>query len=130
MSTVKRVLLWVMGILYILAGVMHFVSPDTYVPMMPPWLPAPLALIYLSGVAEVVLGAAVLEPKLRRAAAYGIILLLLAVFPANIHIVAQNVPLFGATEGAGTANWVRLPFQALFIVWAWWYTLPEQPTTA
>jgi len=122
---VKQVLLWVMGIAYVLAGVLHFVTPDSYLPMMPAWIPAHLTMVYLSGAAEVLLGAAVLEPKLRRPAAYGIILLLLAIFPANVHIAVHNVPVFGAAEGAGPANWIRLPIQALLIAWAWWYTLPD-----
>jgi uncharacterized membrane protein len=122
---VKQALLWVMGIGYVFAGVLHFVTPDSYLPIMPPWIPAHLTMVYLSGAAEVVLGAAVLEPKLRRVAAWGIIALLIAIFPANVHIAVHNVPVFGAAEGAGSANWVRLPIQALLIVWAWWYTLPD-----
>jgi len=121
---VKQALLWVMGIGYVFAGVLHFVTPDSYLPMMPEWVPAHLPMVYLSGAAEVVLGAAVLEPKLRRAAAYGIIVLLIAIFPANVHIAVHDIPVFGAAEGAGAMNWVRLPIQALLIVWAWWYTLP------
>lgn len=122
MSRVKRALLWLMGIAYVGAGVMHFVNPDFYLPMMPPYLPWHLELIYLSGVAEIALGVAVLVPALRVWAAWGIIALLIAVFPANIHIALYNVPLGGAAEGAGILNWVRLPIQALLIAWAWWYT--------
>ncbi len=122
MSMIKRGLLGLMGIAYVGAGVMHFVNPDFYLPMMPPYLPWHLELIYLSGVAEIVLGVAVLVPALRVWAAWGIIALLIAVFPANIHIALYNVPLGGATEGAGILNWVRLPIQALLIAWAWWYT--------
>jgi len=126
---IKTALLWLMGIAYIGAGAMHFINPDFYLPMMPPYLPWHLALVYLSGVAEIVLGVGVLIPATRVVAAWGIILLLIAVFPANIHIALYNVPLGGAAEGAGIANWVRLPFQVLFIVWAWWYT-GDDPHTA
>lgn len=122
MGTVKRVLLWVMGIFYVLAGIMHFVRPEVYLPMMPPYLPWHLALIYLSGLAEVVVGVGVLIPGTRRMAAWATILLLIAIFPANIHIALNNVPLFGAEEGAGIFNWVRLPVQGVLILWAWWYT--------
>ena len=118
----KRVLLYLMGVFYILAGVMHFARPDAYMPMMPPYLPWHAELIFLSGVAEFVLGAAVLVSALRRLAAWGLILLLIAIFPANVHIAMHNVPLFGATEGAGIGNWIRLPVQGLLIAWAWWYT--------
>lgn len=121
----KRILLYLMAAFYILAGVMHFVRPEYYVPMMPPYLPWHMLLIYLSGVAEVVLGVAVLIPSLRSAAGWGIILLLIAIFPANLHIALHNVPVFGAAQGAGVWNWVRLPLQAVLITWAWWYTRPE-----
>ena len=122
MSTTKRILLWVMAFFYILAGVMHFVRPDYYRPMMPPYLPWHEFLIYLSGLAELGLGIAVLIPSIRPLAAWGIILLLIAIFPANLHIALHNVPVFGATEGAGIGNWIRLPFQGVLIAWAWWYT--------
>jgi uncharacterized membrane protein len=122
MSGAKRALLWIMGVFYIVAGLGHFVAPAAYLPMMPLWLPTHSALIFLSGVAELVLGAAVLVPATRRLAAWGLILLLIAIFPANVHIALHDVPLFGATEGAGIWNWVRLPFQLVLIAWAWWYT--------
>jgi len=122
MSLVKRILLYVMAAFYVFAGVMHFVRPEFYRPLMPPYLPWHGFLIFLSGVAEVVLGAAVLVPSLRTIAAWGIILLLIAIFPANLHVALYNVPLAGNAEGAGIWNWVRLPFQGVLILWAWWYT--------
>ena len=118
----KQILLWIMAAFYVFAGVMHFVRPDVYMPMMPPYLPWHRGLILLSGAAEVLLGIAVLNARLRPLAAWGIILLLIAVFPANIHIALNNVPLFGNPVGAGIWNWVRLPLQAVLALWAWWYT--------
>jgi len=126
MSTPKRVLLWIMAAFYILGGVLHLRRPEFYMPMMPPYLPWHAALVFLSGVAELGLGMAVLVPFLRPIAAWGIILLLIAIFPANVHIALYNVPVFGNAEGAGIWNWVRLPFQAVFILWAWWYTKPDE----
>lgn len=122
MSMTKRILLWVMAAFYVFGGIMHFARPDYYMPMMPPYLPWHAALIFLSGVAELGLGIALLIPALRPAAAWGIILLLIAVFPANLHIALHNVPVFGAAQGAGIWNWVRLPLQGVLILWAWWYT--------
>ena len=122
MSRLRRALLWVMGVFYIVAGANHFLNPGFYMPMMPPYLPLHRELVLLSGVAELVLGIAVLVPATRRAAAWGIILLLVAVFPANIHIALNDVPLGGAAHGAGALNWVRLPLQAVLIAWAWQYT--------
>ena len=121
MSRTKLALLWVMSAFYVLGGVYHLVNPGFYLPMMPPYLPWHLELVQLSGVAEIVLGIGVLIPSLRRAAAIGLIALLIAVFPANLHIAMNNVPLAGAAAGAGIWNWVRLPLQAVFIAWAWWY---------
>ena len=121
MSRTKRALLWVMSAFYVSGGVYHLVNPGFYLPMMPPYLPWHRELVFVSGVAEIVLGIAVLVPGLRHLAALGIIALLIAVFPANLHIAMHDVPLAGATQGLGMWNWVRLPFQALFIAWAWWY---------
>jgi len=127
MAIAKRILLWVMGAFYVWAGVMHFARPDFYRPMMPPYLPAHDALIFLSGVAEVMCGLGVLFPPTRKLAAWGTIALLIAVFPANIHVAFDNVPVFGASEGAGPIGFVRLPLQLVLIAWAWWYTRDEQP---
>jgi uncharacterized membrane protein len=116
MSTPKLALLIGMSLFYIVAGVAHFVKPSFYLAMMPPSLPAPTALIAISGVAEIVLGLAVLVPATRVYAAWGIVALLLAVFPANIYAAVAGIP--------GTGGFARLPFQAVFLAWAWWYTRP------
>lgn len=122
MNRLKAALLWLMSAFYVFGGVLHLARPDFYLPMMPPYLPWHLGLVYLSGMAEVVLGMGVPIPRSRTLAAWGIILLLIAVFPANVHIALHNVPVFGAPEGAGMWNWVRLPLQGVLIAWAWWYT--------
>ncbi|WP_428265370.1 DoxX family protein [Haliangium sp.] len=123
MSLPKRILLWLMAGFYVLAGVQHFRAPEFYLQIMPPYLPWHLALIYISGVAEIVLGVAVLIPRLRVWAAWGLIALLIAVFPANVHAAMSEVSVSGADP---IWSWVRLPFQALFIAWAWWYTRPPR----
>jgi uncharacterized membrane protein len=125
MSRLKRVLLYTMAAFYVFAGVNHFASPDFYVRIMPPYLPWHLELVYLSGVAEILCGIGVLIPRTRVMAAWATIALLVAVFPANVHVAVNDVPMVGAEEGAGIWNWVRLPFQAVFVAWAWWYTRGE-----
>ncbi len=125
MSRIKRALLYTMGAFYVFAGVMHFVGTDPYVRIMPSYLPWHLELVYLSGVAEILCGVGVLIPRTRVMAAWATIALLIAVFPANIHVAVNNVPMVGAEQGGGIGNWVRLPFQAVFIAWAWWYTRGE-----
>lgn len=122
----KRPLCYLMGVGYVVAGLMHFVSPRLYAQIVPPPLPHPRLLVYLSGVAEVVLGIGVLFRRTRRVAAWGIVALLLAVFPANLYMATHDVVIEGAPEGIGdpseTARWGRLPLQAVLILWAWWYT--------
>jgi len=128
MSTPKRVLLWVMGVAYCFAGFNHLWHPDFYLAIMPPGLPNPEWLNVLAGLFEIVLGVYVLEPRTRILAAWGIIALLVAVFPANLYVALENVGREGPGSGAGAANWIRLPFQALLIAWAWWYTVPDAET--
>jgi len=117
-----------MSFLYVIAGVMHFVVPDLYVQIVPPYLPFPLALVYASGVAEAVLGAGLLFERTRRLAAWGIIALLVAIFPANVYMATSDVVIQGAPEfirdPSEAGRWGRLPFQAVLIAWAWWYTRP------
>ncbi len=122
MSRAKTILLWVQAVAYIAAGFNHLVNPAFYLAIMPPDLPNPEWLNLLSGLAEIVLGVFLLEPRTRVYAAWGIIALLVAVFPANWYAASANVGPEGPGTGAGIVNWIRLPFQALFIVWAWWYT--------
>jgi uncharacterized membrane protein len=126
-SRLKRILLYVMAAFYIFAGVNHFRVPEFYVAIMPPYLPWHLELVYISGIAEIVCGIGLLIPRTRVLAAWATIALLLAIFPANIHVALNNVVMPGRTEGLGIWNWVRLPFQFLFIAWAWWYARDDAP---
>ena len=122
MSRTKTILLYVMAVAYILAGFNHLVNPEFYLAIMPPNLPNPEWLNVISGLAEIVLGVYVLEPRVRVLAAWGIIALLVAVFPANLYVTLNNIGPDGPGTGNAVANWARLPFQAVFVVWAWWYT--------
>jgi uncharacterized membrane protein len=121
---VKRFFLFLLGVAYLAAGIAHFWNPEFYIRIMPPYLPAHRELVELSGVAEFALGFAMLVfgvrvPRIRRWTAWGIIALLIAVFPANIHAAVNDI------GGAGIWAWVRLPGQALLIWWAWIYTRPD-----
>jgi uncharacterized membrane protein len=115
---------WAFGLFMVAAGVAHFVNPDFYLGIMPPWLPAPRALVFWSGVAEVVAGVGVLVPQTRRLAGWWAIAVLLAVFPANVWM-ALDPSVW--PEVPGWARWARLPFQALFIGWAWAVTRDPGP---
>ena len=123
----KRILLDAMSLFYLVAGVAHFVSPAFYVAIMPPYLPWHLELVYLSGVAEILCGLGLLFRRTRVLAAWATIALLVAVFPANIHVALHDIPIGGRSHGLGIWNWVRLPFQFVLIAWAWWYTRDDGP---
>lgn len=114
---------WLLGLLFVVAGVNHFVQPGFYVSIMPPYLPWHLALVYLSGIAETVLGTLLLVPRFQGAAAWGLVGLLIAVFPANVHM-AVHADLFPSLHPA--MLWVRLPLQAVLIAWAYLYTRRER----
>jgi uncharacterized membrane protein len=118
-KTVKLILKWVFGIAFILAGVNHFLNPGFYLRMMPPIFPAHLFLIYLSGAFEIGLGVLLLIPRFRRVAAWGLIALLIAVYPANIYM-ALNPQIF--PEISPMAQYIRLPVQIILIAWAFWLT--------
>ncbi len=115
----------VLGAFFIFAGVLHFINPQTYVGMMPPYLPFHLELVYLSGVFEIAGGLGVFHPKTQRLAGLGLIALLVAVFPANLHMAIHQVQIEGL-PGSPFALWARLPFQLVFIAWAWWATQPSK----
>ncbi|MCG8422478.1 MAG: DoxX family protein [Proteobacteria bacterium] len=124
MSLARRLSLVLLAAFYLLSGVCHVAFSDFYLALMPPYLPWHLELVFLSGIAEIGLGVAILIHRLRILAAWGIIALLIAVFPANLHAAMADVDLFG-TGDPGPWNWIRLPFQAFFIAWAWWHTRPD-----
>ena len=107
------------GISYIVAGVPHFTSPEFYLPMMPPYLPAHMELIYISGFFEVVGGLGLLLPATRRYAGWGLIALLVAVFPANIHMLVNEVYI-GDMPQEKWLLWARMPFQLVFALGVLW----------
>jgi uncharacterized membrane protein len=115
----KRVLKWLLGLLFVLAGINHFLRPDFYVRIMPPYLPWHLELVYVSGLFEVLLGVLLLIPKTSSLAAWGLIALLIAVFPANIHM-ALNTSLYPTIDPL--LLWLRLPLQGVLVAWAYWST--------
>lgn len=121
MRTLKIFLKYLLCVFYVLAGMNHFIHPNFYLNIMPPWLPWHHFLVYLSGIFEIGLGCLILVPSLTRIAAWGLIALLIAVFPANIHM-AINPQLY--PEISPLALWLRLPLQAVFLAWAYWHTRP------
>lgn len=104
---------------YVAAGLNHFVHPQIYLKIMPPWLPAHRFLVDFTGVLEILLGLLLLPKRTRRFAAWGLIVLLILVFPANIQMMLD----YWRTDHPHTwLSVLRLPVQGLLIWWAWIYT--------
>ncbi|MFN0158753.1 MAG: DoxX family protein [Bacteroidota bacterium] len=114
-----------MAIMFVVGGALHFVIPEPYLMMMPSLLPFHLELVYISGVAEILLGIGLLFAKYQRLAAYGIVALLIAIFPANIYVALENIQL-GGFMSSSLYQWIRLPVQFVLIWWALWCTSPDK----
>lgn len=131
---------YVFAMFFVAAGIMHFVNPAFYLKIMPPYIPLHLEMVYLSGVAEILLGAMLVFSDVaqilvgampvfsgvQQLAAWGLILLLIAIFPANIYAY-QHQELLPAPP---LLHLLRLPLQGLLILWAYWYTRPDRPRPA
>ena len=109
----------IMSIFYVSVGVNHFTIPEWFLQIVPPWLPYKLELVYISGFLEIILGVMLLIPATRFYAAWGLILLLIAVYPANIYLAQTNGAAMNTTP---LVAWGRLPFQFVFIALAYWHT--------
>lgn len=118
MHRLKVILKYALAVFFILADLNHFLHTDFYVRIMPPYLPWHRFLVYFSGALEIALGVGLLIPRLTNLSAWGLIALLIAVFPANIHM-ALYPDLFPEFNPA--MLWLRLPLQLVLIAWA--YTL-------
>jgi len=120
MSRIKAISKYVLAIFMIAAGTMHFVKPAFFLKIVPPYLPLHKELVAVSGVCEVLLGVLLLIPKCSHLAAWGIVALLIAVFPANIYLF-QHQDILPASP---IVHLLRLPLQGVFILWACWHTRP------
>ena len=120
-SQIKKASLILASAFYVLVGIQHFVNPQWFVQIVPPYLPYGLQLVYVSGFCEIVLGLLLLIPSLRLIAGWGLILFLIAVFPANIYVAQTNGEVINTTP---LIAWGRLPFQLVFIAIAYWHTRP------
>lgn len=124
-SRLRTIALWLLAVFFILAGLNHFLSPGPYLGMMPAYLPWHRELILMSGAAEMVGGMAILVPRLRVAAGWGLIALLLAVFPANLHVALHG---WEGVQIPAWVLWARLPVQGLFLAWVWWTCIGRDAT--
>jgi uncharacterized membrane protein len=114
---------FVAAVFYIAAGSLHFIKPAPYLGIMPPYIPWHGAMVRVSGAFEILGGLGLLVPATRRAAAWGLVALLIAVFPANLYMAMHPVEA-GAEAIAPVLRWGRLPLQAVLI---WWLLRCTQP---
>jgi uncharacterized membrane protein len=123
LRTISR---WVLAIFFVVAGANQFRAPEMYRGMMPPWLPWPEAMNAISGAAEILGGVGLIAPWAwaRRWAGWGLLALLVAVFPANVHVALQGK--MPGTDFSAAVLWWRLPFQAVFAAWVWWVALAKE----
>jgi uncharacterized membrane protein len=105
----------VLGVAFIGAGLLHFLRPKPYEAIIPPSLPSPRTLVYISGVAEIVGGVTALFPGTHRFCRWWLIALLVAVFPANVQMAVNPDDIKGLPDIPQWTLWARLPLQAVFI---------------
>jgi uncharacterized membrane protein len=115
--------LWIIAAFFVVAGANHFVNPDPYLSMTPSYLPWPAGLVWISGIAEMMGGVGLLLPQTRRFAAWGLIALLLAVFPANVNVALHGWP--GVTLPPRVL-WLRLLLQPVFVWWVYRVCIDEK----
>lgn len=116
------------GLAFIAAGTLHFLMPRRYRAVMPSWLPAPAALVAVSGAAEILGGTGLLISRARPLAGVGLMLLLVAVMPANVEMLRQQRAR-GGPAWAEALLWMRLPLQGALIWWAWRLSRPDDKGT-
>jgi uncharacterized membrane protein len=125
MSIFKKISLIVLIIAYIVAGTLHFTSPDGYIKIIPDYLPFKGVLNSIAGVCEVGFALLLIVPKTRPYGAWGIVLMLFAFMPVHINMIVNAPMQVGSLLVTRTIAWIRIPFQVLFVLWAYWYTGKE-----
>ncbi len=124
---IKKISLYMMSLFYVVAGFNHFKNAEFYLKIIPAMLPAPTVLNAVSGAFEMALGMMLMRPEVRSLAAWGLILLLIAIFPANVSMYVQGGSAFDVPDWVLLA---RLPVQGLLLAWAYWHTRNPEIDTA
>ena len=122
MNFFKLITIVIMSLFYICVGTWHFIDPAWFVQIMPPSLPMHYEAVYVSGFFEILFGAMLLFSRTRYYAAWGLILLLIAVYPANIYLAFNEAPQKALDKSAFSVSWVRLPIQFVFLGLAYWHS--------
>lgn len=108
------------AVMFVLIGIMHLATPRKLTYMIEGWVPYALELVLISGLLEIVFGIGLLVPAVRIYAAWGLILLLIVMFPANIYVAVKQLPAPGGLPAKPWYTWSRLAFQPVYIAWIWW----------
>ena len=116
---VRKVLLYCAALLFTGSGLLHLVRPGPFVKIVPPYIPWPSAMVLISGLAEIAGGIGLLIPVTRRIAGYGLVALLIAVFPANVYMAMNHVQV-SVRPVPESLLWARLPLQGVLIAWVLW----------
>lgn len=119
---VKTALRYLLAIGMVSIGILHFANPEPFIRIVPAFLPAPRALVLVSGFFEILGGVGLLVPRAQRTAAWGLVALYVAVFPANVNMAIHHISLSPDHPIPTAALWGRLPLQIVLIAWAWWFT--------
>ena len=122
----KTLTIFVMGIMYVFIGIKHFTDPQYFLEIVPPQLPFKLFLVYITGLMEIIGGAAILSLKTRKTGAFLLIVLLVSVFPANIYLYASEFPQ-NALGVSKMDALIRMPFQIPLILLAYWHSKKNHP---
>ena len=123
----KIITIVLMSAFYIQIGIKHFINPNWFLPIMPPYLPFHIELIYISGAFEIALGLMLIFESTRFLAGWGLVLLLIAVYPANIYLAFNSHVQEQMNISHFLASWVRLPLQFVFIGIAYWHSINQDP---
>jgi uncharacterized membrane protein len=121
----KSAVRWVLACAMVAIGALHFVSPTPFAKIVPAWLPAPYLLVYVSGFFEILGGVGLVIPRVQVAAAWGLVALYVAVFPANVNMAVHRIAPTGRPL-PDAALWGRLPFQLVLIGLAVWLARPTK----
>ena len=121
----KLITIYTLSILYIIVGWKHFVNPDFFIAIMPPFIPLHKACVFITGFLEILFGTLMLFNKTRTIGAWGIIVVLILVFPANIYLYVSEIPqeLLNISK---TQALIRMPFQIPLIMIAYWHSIKQQ----
>lgn len=129
-SRAKTAVRALVAVAMVAIGITHFTSPAGFVAIVPKALPSPLVLVYVSGFFEIAGGVGLIVRRVQVAAAWGLVALYVAVFPANVNMVVNHIHQLGTMTVPEWALWARLPLQIVFVAVASWLARSREVTAS